>query len=264
MPTLTLISKYRKNEGLVLTPSELKSLYFYGVDVKSKDGSELDDNTIIEYIGWAQRIVEQQLDIKIFPTLITEQSDYYKDDYVNNFPYFRTSFMVSEVCSCIGRINGVDQIKYPKEWLSSKGSSDDKFFKQIHIVPNGSVVNADADVIFTGVTAQYGLRSYPNVPTYWTVQYETGFKIDKIPSDIIHVIGTLASIPLLAIAGDLILGAGIAAQSLSIDGLSQSISSTSSATNAGYGARIIEYRKIVDQSLTTMKGYYKGINFTVI
>lgn len=59
-----------------------------------------------------------------------------------------------------------------------------------------------------------------------------------MPMDLINLTGKLATFGPLGIAGDLILGAGIAAQSIGVDGLSQSISSTSSATNAGYGARI--------------------------
>ena len=74
-------------------------------------------------------------------------------------------------------------------------------------------------------------------PNYWHAKYLTGFK--KIPNDLLNVLGMLASINVLNIAGDIILGAGIASYSLSLDGLSQSISSTSSATNSGYGARII-------------------------
>ena len=66
------------------------------------------------------------------------------------------------------------------------------------------------------------------------------------------------------IAGDLILGAGIARQSLSIDGLAQQIDSTSSATNSGYGARIINYNKEIKETLERLQGTYKRINFTVV
>jgi hypothetical protein len=261
MPTLNLITKYRKNEGLIISPEELQALYFYGVPIKSKDGSSLDPNTIEMYIRSAQSEVEKFFDIKLFPQLITETKDYYRDDYSNNFPFVRTSLPVKQILTLIGRINGIDQIEYPQEWLQARSSSDGTVYRQFSVVPNGSVVNADADVIFTGVSSYYGIRSYPNVPNYWFVQYDTGFDYDKVPYDLLNLIGMLAAIPLLAIAGDLILGAGIASQSLSIDGLSQSISSTSSATNAGYGARIVEYRKSILATIKRLHRYYKGITF---
>jgi len=261
MPTLNLITKYRKNEGLIISPEEILALYFYGVGIKSKDGSSLDSNTITTYIKSAQSEVEKYFDIKLFPQLISETQDYYRDDYSNNFPFVRVSLPVNNILTLIGRINGIDQIKYPQEWLQAKSSSDGTFYRQFSVVPNGSVVNADANVIFTGVSAYYGLRSYSTVPNYWYVQYETGFTYGKVPFDLLNIIGMLAAIPLLAIAGDLILGAGIASQSLGIDGLSQSISSTSSATNAGYGARIIEYRKSIDSTAKKLLRYYKGVTF---
>ena len=68
---------------------------------------------------------------------------------------------------------------------------------------------------------------------------------------------------LVGIAGDLILGAGIAAQSIGVDGLSQSISSTSSATNAGYGARIIQYQKEIAETVKRIKLIYDEIKFVV-
>ena len=49
-------------------------------------------------------------------------------------------------------------------------------------------------------------------------------------------------------AGDLVIGAGIANISRSIDGLSQSIGTTASAENSAYSARI----KLLDTQLQTL------------
>ena len=81
--------------------------------------------------------------------------------------------------------------------------------------------------------------------------------------DLINLTGKLATFGPLGIAGDLILGAGIAAQSIGVDGLSQSISSTSSATNAGYGARIIQYQKEIAETVKRIKLIYDEIKFVV-
>jgi hypothetical protein len=263
MASLTLTTSYRKNNNLLFSADELLSVYFYGTDIESQDGTDLANSTIEFYLKAAQEEVERYFGVKLFPELLVENVDYNRDDYEYNFPFVKVSAPVRKARTLIGRINSFDQIVYPEEWLVEKASSEKKYHRQFSIIPNGSVVNANADVVFTGVTSYYGLRSYPNIPNYWYVQYETGYKYGEVPRDIMHLIGMLASIPLLAIAGDLILGAGIASQSLGIDGLSQSISSTSSATNAGYGARIVEYRKTIDSVKKEMRKAYKGVNFTV-
>lgn len=265
MPSITLNSSYKKNTGLIISPQELLTLYFYGIDIKSKDGTSISPQTIETYIEAAQNEIEIYFNIKLFPKLITETKNYYRDDYENGFPFVSTSLPVNTPYSFTGKINTVDQIRYPKEWITNKQGNDRTIipYCRISIVPNGSVVNADADVIYTGVSSYYGLRSYPQVPDYWTVQYDTGFDPFDFPKDILNMIGMMASIPLLGIAGDLILGAGIASQSISLDGLSQSVNSISSATNSGYGARIVEYRKTLKETINRIKGSYRGQGFAV-
>ena len=69
----------------------------------------------------------------------------------------------------------------------------------------------------------------------------------------------------LAVIGIFAVGSAepaLASYSLSIDGLSQSISTTNSATNAAFGARIINYQKEIKDSLSKLKTYYRGIGCT--
>ena len=77
-------------------------------------------------------------------------------------------------------------------------------------------------------------------------------------------IGKTAAINIFHIAGDLILGAGIASFSLGVDGLSQSISSTSSATNAGYGARILGYQDDIKKMMPILQAKYGGFTVTTL
>lgn len=83
------------------------------------------------------------------------------------------------------------------------------------------------------------------------------FTASSVPADIRQLVLILASMLPLAVAGDLIAGAGIASISTSMDGLSQSINTTSSATNSGYGARILELRKQADALLAALRSRYK-------
>jgi hypothetical protein len=51
--------------------------------------------------------------------------------------------------------------------------------------------------------------------------------------------------------------------SISIDGLSQNFNTTSSATNAGYGARLIQYQKELKESYKDLKAFYKRVNMVI-
>ena len=262
---LTLNTKYKKNTGLVISAGELLDLYFYGIIIQSKDGSDLSSESIEFYIQAAQHEIEQSLKIKLNKQLFDDSVSYYRDDYKWSYPIIKTCYPVNEPLSLIGMLNKVEQVTYPKEWLQSHVNSDGYYKKRISVVPCASTsVGTSQDFILTGLISQLGLGSSGNIPDYWHMQYITGYSFDNIPFDLLNMIGMLSAIPLLAIAGDLILGAGIASQSLGVDGLSQLISSTSSATNSGYGARIIEYRKSIDKTFKRINKIYKGLSFTVL
>ena len=59
MPTLQFTTKYKKNTNLMLSPTELRVLYFYGIDIESKDGTKFSDATFEMHIRQAQKEVEE-------------------------------------------------------------------------------------------------------------------------------------------------------------------------------------------------------------
>jgi len=77
---------------------------------------------------------------------------------------------------------------------------------------------------------------------------------------ILKAVGMIAAITPLDIAGDLIAGAGIAQFSIGVDGLSQSVATTSSATNAGYGARIKSFQEQLKSTMSSLRAKYRMIN----
>jgi hypothetical protein len=103
---------------------------------------------------------------------------------------------------------------------------------------------------FDGSEARVVLRIVSNtelrVDRPWTYQhgssgvsptYETLLRV-RVQSPILEYAGILAARNILITAGDLVIGAGVASFSRSIDGLSQSIGTTASAENSAYSARI--------------------------
>lgn len=247
-----------------MSPEELKAIYFYGINITSIDGSKINPDVFRFQIKSAQQEVEKFLEIRLTPQFVEQTLDYTRSDYWAAFPIMKTKLPVRKPLSIIGFLNGIEQIRYPKDWLNTKTDSEGNYQKKIHIVPTGSTLGNSSGVILSGITAYYGMTSSNDIPNYFNVQYETGFVASQLPVDVVDLVGKLAAIKLFHIAGDLILGAGIASLSLGIDGLSQSVSTTSSATNAGYGARIINYLKDIETYEKRLKNFYKTFNFVAL
>ena len=74
----------------------------------------------------------------------------------------------------------------------------------------------------------------------------------------------LAAILPLDVAGDLIIGAGIARFNIGVDNLRQEVDTTSSATNSGYGARILSYKNTLKAYVKALKADYQTPKFGVI
>ena len=98
-----------------------------------------------------------------------------------------------------------------------------------------------------------------------TEDTEVTWVADTLPADLKHAIGIKgATLLLLHVAGDLILGAGIASQSLSVDGLSQSVDTTSSAMYNGYSARAHDLGKQYEGVIKALKSQYTMTQFGVV
>ena len=265
MGSIVLSIKYKKNSGIVLSSAELFSNYLYGINITANDGTSFADENLDFYIEAAQREIENYFNLRFQKQLIeTETLAFNRKDYFQIFPILSTNFPVNKPMSLIGMLNKMEQTVYPQQWLTNQLTNYVQFMRRISVVPNGaSTAKANADIILTGITAQLGIQRFDNIPDYWNIQYITGFDIENLPMDLINIVGMTASFGPLGIAGDLILGAGIASQSLSVDGLSQSIGSTASATNSGYGARIILYQNQIKESVKRLKLVYDEPKFVV-
>lgn len=266
MGQLTLTMKYRKNEGLLLSPTEMFSLYLYGIKIQAGDGTAFSTESMRFYIQAAQQEIENFFNLKlVYQFIALEKLTFYRADYWQSFPILFTNYPVNKPISLTGRFNQLEQISYPTQWLTNTQNSYGQYKRRVSIVPTGTAVaTANAEVILSGLTTQLGSQHFLMIPDYWDLQYITGFKLDQIPMDLINLTGKLASFGPLGIAGDLILGAGIASQSLGVDGLSQLISSTSSATNAGYGARLVQYEREIKATIPRIKLVYDEIKMSVL
>jgi hypothetical protein len=144
-------------------------------------------------------------------------------------------------------------IDFPTEWIQLRPDTG-----QVNIVPTSGTLS---QVLYTAGGSFLPLVASGRhfVPNILSVDFTAGFEDGEVPQEIRDVVGKLAAFAPLNVAGDLIVGAGIASKSISMDGLSQSINTTSSATNAGYGARLHQYSAELKMAIPVLERYYKGI-----
>lgn len=249
------------DETLAISVDEMKELYMFGVDLTDDAGNPFPDRMFEHYIKSAVAWMEKELDIPITPIeIVDELHDHYSMDYgrwgwfdLHKYPIICIREVAFQYPSQDERVT-IDQ-----EWvvLQEEGQSG-----QIQIVPGQGNI---ADVLLIpGQLMPLWSGATGRVPGVWRFTYRAGFEVGEIPADIKDAIGMKAAIQVFNIAGDLIAGAGIATTSISVPGLSQSVGTTSSATNSGYGARIGQYEKQLKEMLANLRRFYgKGTRMVV-
>jgi hypothetical protein len=257
----------------VISIQELKDIYLFGVDLTNDQGVPYSNAMFVWYIKAAVDWIEKRLDLPILPRIYPdERQDYYKYDY-NKYIWLKLNhYPVIGVNEVKLVLPGEQVVKvFEKDWLHIQRAEG-----QLQMVPG----TGTAGTILLGASGAwipliYGANKF--IPDAFRVSYEAGFgrprdpnavsprdpELDQFPPDIKHIVGMIASLGPFNVAGDMIAGAGIASSSIGIDGLSQSVSTTASATNAGYGARIIQYQKDIKDQLPHLLRYYKGPRLTV-
>lgn len=266
----------------ILSVQELLDLYLFGIDLTDDAGNPFPPGIYEHYIRSAANSLEHRLDIPIRKIDIElEMHDYFREDYGNYLWMELDHHPVIEIDNVELVLPGEAVVQvFEREWIHI-----DRLTGQLQLVPG----TGTAGTILLGASGAWLPLIYGNnryIPNVFRVQYKAGFgkptpgafertpgltgpvsvphpRLDRDQEVIKDLLGKIASFGPLNIAGDLIVGAGIAAKSISIDGLSQSISTTSSATNAGYGARLVQYAKEIKEMIPELKRYYQGIKIRV-
>jgi len=238
---------------------ELKEHYLFGVDLTDDVGrpypKSLYEGYLRSAIGW----MERNLVVSLKPAAQVERQDFQIQDYIH-YGYVQTDWVPLLVVDSVEFMLG-DQVLFtiPPAWLQT-----DLVNGVIRLVPAQGAL-ASVFLSSAGAYVGPGIIMYNDTfPGFLRVTYRHGFGLGQVPAEVKDCILKRAALGPLNIAGDLLIGAGIASLSTSAGGVSQSVGSTSSATNSGYGARILQYMKEIKEVLPGLIRHWRGIRATVV
>lgn len=266
MPSIRLTIAYNKNEGLLISPSELRENYLFGIPVCTSDGRKLSAQTIKQHISAAQKRIETLFSIKLNRQVICESKDFNRQEWLV-WNFVKSTYPVARPINLFGFINAVRQVTYPAEWISIKHSEAVAAWRNVYIIPNtdsehGVNIN-NQGLIFNGVLPFTLYQGKEYIPNYWHLKYITGWRAGEVPDDLADLVSKWAAINVLAIIGSYLYGVQLASYSVSLDGVSQSFPLRSGKYGT-FSDRIELYKDDINQVIESMKYIYKGLTWTVV
>ena len=251
--------------GTIVTPDDCRYTFLWGTDFKATNGQMFTDEQIQWFIDAATREMERQLNITIVKRRIksdfTVESkhlvkgvDYDDEETPYDFSYRKIQRYgmiqtkqrpILNVTRCTLINKQEPDVDLLPSVVPDKKNGVLKFLKRPY-KPSDTW-----DGISTSIS-RYGSETFNN-HLFYAVDYDAGFEnSDEVPADLRHMIGKMAAISLLNVIGDGLMS-GFSSSSLSMDGVSESFSSTQSATSAFFGARIAVYKDDVKNYINENK-----------
>ncbi|MGI5057350.1 hypothetical protein H0R95_11965 [Treponema socranskii] len=252
--------------GNAVTPDDLRFTYLWGTDFKATNGQSYTDEQIQYFIDSSIAEVERRLDITIKKKKIRYNAkernlekgkDYDVDEAVYDFKFSRISrygliktrqkpIIKLHKLELLSRLQGVKNITQTTVVDKTKGLL--KLMERPLRPSDRSSMIQTAVGIYGNQTLQSQL--------FYAIDYDAGFETsDDIPQDLRQIIAKVAAVSLLNIIGDGLMS-GFSSSSLSMDGLSESFSSTQSATSAYFGARIKVYQDEIENYINQNKNKF--------
>lgn len=245
-------------EALVLSVDEFKDTFLFGVDLTDDDGRPYPLRMYEMFIKAGTSWIEHEIDIPLVAKeIVGERHDHLPIDWANWGWFQLLQYPVQEVRGITFQPQGGTATPIPTDWIQIEKDTG-----VLQIVPGPTVegiawtMQGSMYPIFGGSAGRY--------PGFWRVDYRAGFEPKEVPPIIKELVGKWASLGVMNIAGDLVGGAGLQGMSVSLPGLTQNVTTTNSSTNAGYGARLLQYIKEIKMVLPAVKRTYgKGTKLAV-
>lgn len=238
--------------GTVVTPDDLRFTYLWGTDFKATNGESYTDEQIQYFIDSAVAELERQLDITIKKKKIrynavernlVKGTDYDIDEAVYDFKYSRISRygLIKTRRRPIAKLHKLELLSRFSGCRDLTATTIvDKTKGVLKLMERPLKPTETSSGIQTAI-GMYGNQTL-QAQLFYSIDYDAGYETsDDIPQDLREIIAKQAAVSLLNIIGDGLMS-GFSSSSLSMDGLSESFSSTQSATSAYFGARIKVYQ----------------------
>lgn len=266
------VKSYTANTNLP-TVQEIRTRWCFGLPLYADDGTEMKDEDIMSFVMSAIKIVERKLGVFLKPMVLVNNAedrglvkgtdfdkeeapyDYDRMSYANyGFLQLRERPVQSIESFSMVLPNGNKIIDFYRDANTKKWVKLYKDSGQVHIVPYAGdptlfAMLGGSQTGFPFVTGSMN----SNLPQMFNVDYTAGYGLYEVPDDVRNVVAKIASIDLLGISGDAVL-AGISSQSISMDGLSESLSTSSSATSGTYTSHTLQMQKEVDNFFSPKGG----------
>lgn len=238
--------------GQVVTEDDIRFTYLWGTDFKATNGQSFTDGQIKFFIDAATEEIARMLNITIKKKKIrcdaearklVKGVDYDTDEASYDFKFQKISRygLIRTRERPIAKLHAIKILRRGgyKYDITEKVCVD-KAKGTIKLLERPIRPSETWSGIATAINP-YGNQSLnPNM--FYSIDYDAGFETsDDVPADLRQIVAKQAAISLLNIIGDGLMS-GFSSSSLSMDGLSESFSSTQSATSAYFGARIKVYQ----------------------
>lgn len=235
----------------ILTPDDIRYTAFYGIDMVANNGDEYEDSQILARVEQATAMWERELNIDIRKKVLKCQPEenlikgVHYDEEVDWFPFIPQEWAAHgflklrrQPVISVEKVKLVDPLD-TNPFEITGWTRLDKSRGILNLFPKNLTNSAGIGYIFHNILGVHG-RAFSRYPEGFKVDFTVGYEPNDIPQELLRMIDLLASVFILDELGDGLL-AGFSSASNSIDGISQSFSSTQSATSAYFGARIKSY-----------------------
>ena len=260
--------------GNAVCPDDIRYTYLWGNDFKATNGSYFTDEQVQFYIDAAVAEMERRLNITIKKIRIRSEvdkrklekgKDYDIEDDLYRFSYAkiaRQGLIVLNKKPVI-KLHRLDVLnRYVNSYSLLDTTIIDKTKGVLNLMRRPIRPSETLSGIATAIYP-YGSETFSQ-HLFYAIDYDAGYETsDDIPDDLREAIAKTAAVSVLNAVGDGLM-AGFSSSSLSMDNMSESFSSTQSATSAYFGARIKEYKDDLAKYIDEVRRKFGFIQIGVI
>jgi hypothetical protein len=252
--------------GEICTPDDLRHTWVWGNDFKATNGELFSDNQIRYFVDMAVAEMERQLNITIKKVRVRSKAeerglikgeDYDVEESLYEFKYSK----IAKYGKIVTRRRPI--IRLNRLNILSRFNAVRSLLERVVIEKTKGVLKLLERPLRPTETIRgiqeainmYGTETL-NMYLFYEIDYDAGFETaTDVPLDLRSAISKSAAIGLLNSVGDGLM-AGFSSSSLSMDGMSESFSSTQSATSAYFGARIKQYEGELKEFIESTRRKY--------